>query len=85
MSRIKIGEYYTYLYINKSSQRWALLEPTWILKNRDKGFASVWRSYAFRVPKDKMLPLLKSEIIQMWNCEINILQFAYDNVYIVKY
>lgn len=41
--------------------RYAIFKPEWIVKNGNYGMVEAWRSYAFRVPKEKFEKLLKPD------------------------
>jgi hypothetical protein len=47
-----------FFYIHKSLLKYAILNPEWILRNGEYGMVEAWRSYAFRVPKNKFEKLL---------------------------
>jgi len=42
-----------FAYIHKPLLKYAFFSPEWIMKNGEYGMVPAWRSYAFRVPKDK--------------------------------
>ena len=50
-----------FVYINKPLLKYAIFKPDWILKNSEYGMVEAWRSYAFRVPRDKFEKILKSD------------------------
>jgi hypothetical protein len=50
-----------FVYIHKPSLKYAIFKPAWILKNGEYGMVEAWRSYAFRVPKEKFEKLLKPD------------------------
>lgn len=67
------------LYIFKQSAKYAIISPKWILKNGEYGMVPAWRSYAFRVPKDKFLKLFKKDkSLETINRQINIKNFILD-------
>jgi hypothetical protein len=50
-----------FVYIHKPSLKYAIFKPAWVLKNGEYGMVEAWRSYAFRVPKEKFEKLLKPD------------------------
>jgi hypothetical protein len=50
-----------FVYIHKPLLKYAIFEPEWVLKNGEYGMVEAWRSYAFRVPKEKFERLLKPD------------------------
>ena len=50
-----------FVYIHKPLLKYAIIKPEWILKNGEYGMVEAWRSYAFRVPKEKFERLLKPD------------------------
>jgi hypothetical protein len=50
-----------FVYIHKPLSKYAIFKPEWIIKNGKYGMVEAWRSYAFRVPKEKFETLLKSD------------------------
>jgi len=68
-----------FVYIHKPFLKYAIFEPEWIIKNGEYGMVEAWRSYAFRVPKEKFERLLKEDptlkslcqIIEAKNCMLN--------------
>jgi len=50
-----------FIYIHKPSLKYAIFKPEWILENGEYGMVEAWRSYAFRVPKEKFEKLLDSD------------------------
>jgi hypothetical protein len=50
-----------FIYIHKPSLKYAIFRPNWILKNAKYGMVEAWRSYAYRVPKEKFEKLLKPD------------------------
>jgi len=50
-----------FVYIHKPLLKYAIFRPEWVLKNGEYGMVEAWRSYAFRVPKDKFENLLESD------------------------
>jgi hypothetical protein len=50
-----------FVYIHKPSLKYAIFRPNWILKNAKYGMVEAWRSYAYRVPKEKFEKLLKAD------------------------
>ena len=51
-----------FIYIHKPSLRYAIFKPSWILNNSEYGMVEAWRSYAYRIPKEKFERLLKYDI-----------------------
>jgi len=51
-------EHKLFVYIHKPSFKYAIFEPKWIMENGELGVVEAWRSYAFRVPKEKFESLL---------------------------
>lgn len=49
-----------FIYIHKPFLKYAIFKPKWIVKNGEYGMVEAWRSYAFRVPRNKFEKLLKS-------------------------
>jgi hypothetical protein len=50
-----------FFYIHKPLLKYAIFTPEWVMKNGEYGMVEAWRSYAFRVPKDKFENLLESD------------------------
>jgi len=50
-----------FVYIHKPSLKYAFFRPNWILNNAKYGMVEAWRSYAYRVPKEKFEKLLKPD------------------------
>lgn len=50
-----------FVYIHKPLLKYAIFKPEWVLKNGEYGMVGAWRSYAFRVPKEKFERLLKPD------------------------
>jgi len=50
-----------FVYIHKPLLKYAIFKPEWVLKNAKYGMVEAWRSYAFRVPKEKFERLLKPD------------------------
>jgi len=50
-----------FVYIHKPLLKYAIFKPEWILENGEYGMVEAWRSYAFRVPKEKFERLLKPD------------------------
>jgi hypothetical protein len=50
-----------FVYIHKPLLKYAIFKPEWVMKNGEYGMVEAWRSYAFRVPKEKFEELLKSD------------------------
>jgi len=50
-----------FIYIHKPLFKYAIFDAKWILKNSEYGMVEAWRSYAFRVPKNKFEKLLVAD------------------------
>ena len=50
-----------FVYLHKPLLKYAIFKPEWITKNGEYGMVPAWRSYAFRVPKEKFEKLLKPD------------------------
>ncbi len=50
-----------FIYIHKPLLKYGIFDPEWIMKNSEYGIVEAWRSYAFRVPKERFEKLLKSD------------------------
>jgi hypothetical protein len=50
-----------FVYIHKPLLKYAMFNPEWIMENGEYGMVKAWRSYAFRVPKEKFERLLKPD------------------------
>jgi len=50
-----------FVYIHKPLLKYAIFKPEWIIENGEYGMVEAWRSYAFRVPKEKFERLLKPD------------------------
>ncbi len=50
-----------FAYIHKPLLKYAIFKPEWVLKNGEYGVVEAWRSYAFRVPKERFEGLLKPD------------------------
>jgi len=78
-----------FVYIHKPLLKYAIFKPEWILKNGKYGMVEAWRSYAFRVPKNKFEKLLLSDRALKVLCEsidakIFILNFQHELLNINK-
>lgn len=78
-----------FVYIHKPLLRYAIFKPEWIIKNGEYGMVEAWRSYAFRVPRDKFERLLKSDSSLKELCGIIdvknfILRFQHELIDITK-
>jgi hypothetical protein len=47
-----------FVYISKPLLKYAIFSPEWIFENGEDGMVPAWRSYAFRVPKEKFEKIL---------------------------
>jgi len=50
-----------FVYIHKPLLKYAIFTPEWIMENSEYGMVEAWRSYAFRLPKEKFEKLLKPD------------------------
>jgi hypothetical protein len=78
-----------FLFIHKPSLKYAILTPEWITENGEYGMVEAWRSYAFRVPKEKFEKLLKPDntLKSIWeriDAKIFILNFQHTLIDITK-
>jgi len=48
-----------FVYIHKPKLKYAIFKPSWLVRNGQYGMVEAWRSYAFRVPKEKFEKILK--------------------------
>ncbi|OQX88328.1 MAG: hypothetical protein B6D65_06055 [candidate division Zixibacteria bacterium 4484_93] len=48
-----------FVYIHKPLKKYAIFSPEWIVENAEYGMVPAWRSYAFRVRREKFEELLK--------------------------
>lgn len=58
-----------FVYIHKPFLKYALFKPEWVLNNGEYGMVEAWRSFAFRVPKEKFERLLKADPTLRGLCE----------------
>jgi hypothetical protein len=58
-----------FVYIHIPLLKYAIFKPEWIKKNGKYGMVPAWRSYAFRVPKEKFERLLKPDSALKGICE----------------
>ena len=49
------------IYIYKPSYQYAIFKAEWVFNNSQYGMVEAWRTYAYRVPKDKFLSILKPD------------------------
>jgi hypothetical protein len=78
-----------FLFIHKPFLKYAIFTPEWIIKNGEYGMVEAWRSYAFRVPKEKFEKLLKPDntLKSIWeriDAKIFILNFQHTLIDITK-
>jgi hypothetical protein len=78
-----------FLFIHKPFLKYAIFTPEWIIKNGEYGMVDAWRSYAFRVPKEKFEKLLKPDntlksICERIDAKIFILNFQHTLIDITK-
>jgi len=50
-----------FVYIHRPLLKYAIFKPELIIKNGEREMVEAWRSYGFRVPKEKFEKLLKSD------------------------
>jgi hypothetical protein len=48
-----------FIYIHKPLLKYAIFKPEWIVENGEYGMVPAWRSYAFRVKRERFEKLLK--------------------------
>lgn len=72
-----------FVYIHKPQLKYAIFTPEWIMENGEYGMVPAWRSYAFRVPKERFEKLLKTDPALKNLCE-RIKQNCKDNAQIFK-
>lgn len=58
-----------FVYIHKPLLKYAIFKSEWVLNNGEYGMVEAWRSYAFRVPKEKFERLLKDDHTLKTLCE----------------
>jgi len=58
-----------FVYIHKPFLKYAIFKPEWVLNNGEYGMVEAWRSFAFRVPKEKFERLLKADPTLRGLCE----------------
>jgi hypothetical protein len=78
-----------FLFIHKPFLKYAIFTPEWIIKNGEYGMVEAWRSYAFRVPKEKFEKLLKPDetlksICEIIDAKIVLLNFQHSLIDITK-
>jgi hypothetical protein len=78
-----------FLFIHKPFLKFAIFTPEWIIKNGEYGMVEAWRSYAFRVPKEKFEKLLKPDetlksICEIIDAKIVLLNFQHSLIDITK-
>jgi hypothetical protein len=78
-----------FLFIHKPFLKFAIFTPEWIIKNGKYGMVEAWRSYAFRVPKEKFEKLLKPDetlksICEIIDAKIVLLNFQHSLIDITK-
>lgn len=78
-----------FLYIDKPTQRYALLSAEWIVQNGQMEEVAAWRSQAYRVPAEVFCEKLKphdglSAILRTIECKNRILEFQYTLLDIVR-
>ncbi|AFH48338.1 Hypothetical protein IALB_0626 [Ignavibacterium album JCM 16511] len=50
-----------FIYVIKSEFKYGIFKPDWIFKNGEYGMVEAWRSYAYRVPRNKFERELKKD------------------------
>jgi hypothetical protein len=78
-----------FVYIHKPKLKYAIFKPNWIVRSGQYGMAEAWRSYAFRIPKEKFEKILKSDdslgdICQRIDMKNFILNFQHKLIEIYK-
>jgi hypothetical protein len=78
-----------FLFIHKPFLKYAIFTPEWIIKYGEYGMVEAWRSYAFRVPKEKFEKLLKPDetlksICEIIDAKIVLLNFQHSLIGITK-
>ncbi|MDI6735783.1 MAG: hypothetical protein QME42_06270 [bacterium] len=58
-----------FVYISKPLLKYAIFSPEWVFENGEYGMVPAWRSYAFRVPKEKFEKILKDDSTLKKICE----------------
>ncbi|MBA7492148.1 hypothetical protein ES702_02697 [subsurface metagenome] len=72
-----------FIYILKPTLQYAIFNSQWILDNGDYGMVPAWRSYAFRVPKERFEAILQQDaslegIVETMDIKNEFLNFQYD-------
>lgn len=78
-----------FVYIHKPSLKYAIFKPGWIIKNGNYGMVEAWRSYAYRIPKNKFEKILKRDdqlksICERIDIKNFILNFQHDLIEIIR-
>jgi hypothetical protein len=78
-----------FIFIHKPFLKFVIFTPEWIIKNGEYGMVEAWRSYAFRVPKEKFERLLKPDetlksICEIIDAKIVLLDFQHSLIDITK-
>jgi len=78
-----------FVYIHKPKLKYAIFKPNWIVRNGQYGIVEAWRSYAFRIPKEKFEKILKPDdslrnICQRIDMKNFILNFQHKLIEIYK-
>jgi len=71
-----------FIYIVKPTLQYAIFDPEWILQNSEYGMVPAWRSYAYRVPRDKFEAILQQDdslkdIIEIIDIKNELLTFQH--------
>ncbi|GAH58531.1 unnamed protein product, partial [marine sediment metagenome] len=79
----------SFIYIHKALLKYAIFSPNWILKNGEYGMVPAWRSFAFRVPKEKFEELLiydntLNRIVKIINIKNYFLNFQHELIDMTK-
>ncbi|MBI4824537.1 MAG: hypothetical protein HY805_09970 [Nitrospirae bacterium] len=59
-----------FAYIHKPLQKYAIFKPEWIVKNGEYGMVEAWRTYAFRISKDRFERVLKPDFTLEKLCQL---------------
>ncbi|MGC8842766.1 MAG: hypothetical protein ACP5QS_02400 [bacterium] len=78
-----------FIYIQKPTNSYAFLEPSWIMENGKIGMVEAWRSEAYRVPKEKFEEKLLydpslEEVCQVIDAKVFLLNFQHGLIDIYK-
>ncbi|MEM4337151.1 MAG: hypothetical protein QXG86_04065 [Candidatus Woesearchaeota archaeon] len=78
-----------FVYVHKPLIKYAIFEPKWIVENGNYGIVEAWRSYAYRIPKDKFEKILKDDdqlkdICTSIDVKNFLLNFQHDLIEIIR-